>query len=25
MQTFLEALHIAKDKMIGYHPTDSVA
>ena len=25
MQTFLEALHIAKEKMIGYHPTDSVA
>ena len=25
MQTFMEALHIAKEKMIGYHPTDSVA
>ena len=25
MQTFLETLHLAKEKMIGYHPTDSVA
>ena len=24
MQTFFEALHISKEKMIGYHPTDSV-
>jgi hypothetical protein len=25
MQTFLDSLEIAKDKMIGYHPTDSAA
>ena len=25
LQTFLEALHIAKQKMIGYHPTDNAA
>jgi transposase InsO family protein len=25
MQTFMETLHLAKEKMIGYHPTDSVA
>ena len=23
--TFLDSLEIAKDKMIGYHPTDSAA
>ncbi len=24
MQTFQETFHVAKEKMIGYHPTDSV-